>query len=208
MSLLETLLAQLQRLIQPLVDRLLRPIQPLVTIFGHLRENTIGIFSAATVLIKTTESTYEKIVHFTTLPAFKTRVISVPKVSENVKELVSTPQRLIAAFKDLFEQIRSKVQPEKFNIDELEGIEDLRSVFTRFGARLAAGLEKILGVAAIIVDALVTIRQGISDLQEIVDSVAAAVSFLSNLDGVFLQQGNPRVTLTLEDGSTIRKRVP
>lgn len=203
MGIIDLLEAKIASLLSPILG----PVKALVSIFTHFKENTLGIIDAGTKLIQSTEGTYEKIRHFSTAPKFKTRVVSVPKVAENLGALAQAPGQIIRAFQDLVRQLRSKLRPESFNIDEIEGLEDLRGIIRKFGSKIAAGFEKILGVFALIVDALVTIRSTIDDLQAIVDSVATVVDDLSNLEGLFLPQNNPRRTLTLDDGGKIKVRI-
>lgn len=190
-----------------LLSPILGPLKPLVTIFTKFRDNTVGILDAGTHLIRSTESTYDKIRHFTTSPKFNTRVVSVPRVAENIGVLARVPSDIIHAVKDLIDQLRNKLRPEKFNVDELEGIEDLRGIIGKLGTRIAAGFEKILGIVTLLVDALVTIRSTITDLQSIVDSVAEVVDNLSNLEGLFLPQSNSRETVTLTDGTKMKLRI-
>lgn len=197
----------IEQKILSLLAPILGPIRGLVGIFTHLKDNTIGILDAGTKLVQSIESTYEKIRHFSTAPKLKTRVISVPRVAENLGILAQVPAQIIQAFRDLVEQLRTKLRPESFNVDEIEGLEDLRGIVRKLGSRIAAGFEKILGIVSLIVDALVTIRATINDLQTIVDSVATVVDDLSNLEGLFLPQTNRRKTLALEDGGKIKVRI-
>jgi len=190
-----------------LLQPILGPLRPLVKIFGALKENTIGILSAAQKLVDSTEQVISDVRNFKAKPQFKNRVISVPRAVDNVQALFAIPDRIIAAVKDLVSQLRNKVDPAAFNVEELEGLEDLRGIIRKFGTKLAAGFEKLLGIASLIVDALVTIRASIDDLQTIVDSLQEIVSDFSNLDGLFLPQNNPRRTEALREGGSIKIRV-
>jgi predicted Zn-dependent protease with MMP-like domain len=173
----------------------------------RLKDNTIGLLDASTHLVISVETEYEAIKNFKSRPEWKNRVISVPKAIENITALAQVPSQVATAIKDLIQQVRSKVSTEAFNVDELEGIEDLRGLFTRLGGRLAQGFEKILGIVAIIVDALVTCRATIDDLQSIVDAIKTVRQDLENLDGFFLTQKNPRKLLRTQDGETFNIRV-
>jgi len=171
------------------------------------KDSTFGILTAGTHLVTSTEQAYGKIVHFQSNPAFRTRVISVPRVTKNLEELAKAPAKIIQAFKDLFAQLKNKIDPAAFNFEELEGLEDLRGIIGKLGSKFAAAFEKVLGFVTLLVDALVTIRAAIDDLQAIVDSVSIIVDDLSNLEGLFLPQSNPRRSESLSDGGSIRIRV-
>jgi len=203
MALLQTIEDRLSGLLAPLLG----PIRPLVTLVTKFRDNTTGILGAAQTLVTTVEEEYGQFKKLTLKPQWRHRVISVEAVIEKVQQLVAVPQKIAGAIKDLISQLRSKLEPTKINLDELEGIEDLRGVFSKFGARLAQGLEKLLGILALIVDALVTIRSTIDDLQTIVDGIKTVREDFENLDLIFLQQKNPRRIEKLVDGGDIKIRV-
>jgi len=190
-----------------LLAPVLGPIRPLLTIFNKFRDNTVGILDAANTLLSSVEEEYAQFKNLTLKPEWRHRVISVEAVIEKVQELVAVPHQVAESVRDLVQQVRNKLQPAQFNLDELEGIEDLRGIFSKLGARLAAGLEKLLGIAVLIVDALVTIRSTIDDLQVIVDSIRTVREDFENLDLIFLQQKNPRRIEQLVDGGEIKIRV-
>lgn len=192
MSLIDSLEERLIRLLSPI----LRPIRGLVSIFTKFKDNTVGILDAATHLIQSATDEYEKIKDFSLKPEWKHRVISPEKVIENIQALIEVPRKVLAAFNDLVNQLRGKLAPEAFNVDELEGIEDLRGLFTKLGSRLARGFEKVLGIITLVVDALVSIRSTIDDLQSIVDSIETVRKDLEGFDLLFLPQNNKRKTVT------------
>jgi hypothetical protein len=201
------LLSAIEDRLGALLDPILRPIKPLVQLVTQFRESTVGIFDALTELVNSAIEEYEQIKNLKTNPAWKNRVISVPHVIENIQALVAIPHEVATAVRDLVNQVKGKLNIETFNLDELEGIEDLRGIFTKLGGRLAAGLEKVLGWAALIIDALVTIRASITDLQTIVDSIRTVREDIENLDLIFLPQKNPRKPLETVDGDIFKIRV-
>ena len=191
-SLLDKAIAYLSQFTAPF----LRPIRALIVLFTKFKDNTVGIFDAASTLIEDTTDEYIQIRDFKSRPQWRNRVISVPKAVENIQKLVEVPNQVLTAFKDLVNQLKQKLDPGAFKLDDLEGIEDLRAFIGKFGSKFAAGAEKLLGAVALIVDALVTIRAVIDDLQSIVDAVKTVREDLENLDGLFLQQNNPRKIVT------------
>lgn len=201
------LLDFIERKIIELLSPLLGPLRPLFTLFIRFRDNTIGILGAAQTLVSDVKTEYDQIKNFELRPAWKNRIISVPVAIQNIKDLAQVPSICADAFRDLVNQLRTKLQPASFELDDLEGIEDLRGILGKLGGRLAAGFEKLLGAVALIIDALVTIRATITDLQTIVDQIRTVREDLENLDGVFLQQKNPRRIEHLSDGGSIKIRV-
>jgi hypothetical protein len=202
MSILETLENALLEKLAPILG----PIKGLVSIFTKFRESTFGTFEAGNKLFEEVLSEYEKIRTFKERPMWRNRVVSVPRVIDNFQKLVAIPEQVFAAFKDLTAQLKGKIKPGTFDVEELEGLEDLRGVFSRLGPKITAGFEKVLGIFAIILDALVTTRATIDDLKKIVDAVKTVREDLENLDGVFLPQNNSRKTIQSDIGP-IRIRV-
>jgi hypothetical protein len=190
-----------------LLQPILRPIQPLITIFTKFKDSTIGILDAATQLNDSVRQVIDTVVHFQEQPHIKSRVISLPRVVQNAQELVSLPGQIIDALKEMWDSLRNKLTPDAFDVEELEGLEDLRAIVTKFGTKISAGFEKILGIVSIVVDALVTIRTTIDDLQTIVDAVQTVIDDVENLNGIFLPQDNPRKTVALAEGGSVRFRI-
>jgi hypothetical protein len=73
--------------------------------------------------------------------------------------------------------------------------------------RLAKGLEKLLGVISLIVDAVISWSDAVDKLQTIVDEVTRLREAIEKGDLIFLKQSNPRKTLTLTDGTKIKIRL-
>lgn len=197
------LIDKILQLLQPILG----PLRPLITIFTSLKENTVGIVSASTDVTDTVERIFDEIKNFSFRPNVKSRVISLPAAQQRIQQLIAAPGQIIDAVKELIAQVKSKIDVAEFNVEELEGLEDLRSIVTKFGSKIAAGFEKILGVVTIVVDALVSIRQGIRDIQTILDSVEEIVTDVSNLDAIFLSQKNPRRRESLSEGGSIKIRL-
>lgn len=196
MSFLDTIENALLEKLAPILG----PIKGLVSIFSKFRDTTVGTFEAGQQLFEEVLSEYNKIKTFKERPMWRNRVVSVPRVISNFQTLVAVPTMVFEAFRDLTMQLKGKLEPATFEPEELEGLEDLRGVFSKLGSRFAAAFEKVLGVLAIILDALVTVRATIDDLKKIVDAVKTVREDLENLDGLFLPQHNKRKTIQSDIG--------
>jgi hypothetical protein len=144
--------------------------------------------------------------------AIRTRVINVKKAIDKTEELW---QQIVAAKDaviDLWKQLKTKFElggnpteeaEEAIKDLEKSGIRDLLSKFPK----LLKAFEKVLGFVALVADALETIISAIEDLQKIVDALAGLRREVEELDTVFLSQRNPRKTIRLAGGGSIKIRV-
>jgi hypothetical protein len=73
--------------------------------------------------------------------------------------------------------------------------------------KLSRGLEKLLGVVSLIVEAVITWSSAIDDLQSIVDAIRDVRIEVETGDTLFLSQKNKRRVVQLEDGSSIKIRL-
>jgi len=132
-------------------------------------------------LIAEVEDEYDKIVHFDIQPHWRSRVISVPKVMENIKQLAALPTQVIDAVKDLIQNFKTRMQ----NTELIEAGEEFLPV-----------LGQVFAIATLIAEILLAIRSTIDDLKTIVDAIKTVREDLENLDGLFLQQHNARKFLS------------
>lgn len=190
-----------------LLSPFLGPLRPLIAIVTKFKDNTTGLLSSGVTLGNSLVRIYGKLVNFTFQPKIASRVINLPKLQQHAADLAAAPGKIIHSIEDLWSQLKNKVDPAAFDVEELEGLEDLRAIFTKLGSRLAAAFEKVLGWVTLLVDALVTIRSSIDDIQTICDAVEEIIDDIANLEGLFLSQKNPRKTLQLADGGSIKIRV-
>jgi hypothetical protein len=194
------------------VNRIIGPLRPVITILTQLKDNTIGVLESGNALVKNVEFEYEKIRTFKINPHWRGRVTSVPDTVRKIQSLANIPHKTAGVIKDLIEQVKGRlnistaVEDATEAVKGLEGFEDLQGVVKRFVPKLGKGIEKSLGILALIVDTLVTIRQVIRDLETIVDEVREVRGDIENLDLIFLRQDHPRRFLTLADGRKIRIR--
>jgi archaellum component FlaC len=205
----------LLRLIQPLLDKLKEALGPLGKMFdllGKFWTNLTSLGGKIQALINLILSEIDAWKNFKESITFRTRVISIPAAIQHIEEF---KDQIIAAWnsvKDLVQQIKGKFQTTGNPTEEAEqAVEDIESsgfktILEKF-PKLAKGLEKVLGFVAILVDALETIIATVDDLTAIVNALKAIRIEVMTADAIFLKNSNPRKTLKLEDGSSIKIRV-
>jgi hypothetical protein len=142
---------------------------------------------------------------------FKSRVISLPAAIEKTRDLIQGARDSWAAIVALMKDFREKVGGENAAQDAEEVAADLEGgtgegILKRL-PRLAKGLEKLLGVISLIVDAVISWSDAVDKLQTIVDEVTRLREAIEKGDLIFLKQSNPRKTLTLTDGTKIKIRL-
>jgi len=152
-------------------------VRQIVGVFINIKDYTVGAFTEGMALIQDVETAWDDIVHFDLNPKWNSRVISVPKVFVNIKELAQIPQTVIDAVKGLIQDFQNRAELT----EALEAGEEMLPV-----------LGQIFGIATLIAEFLLEVRKVIDDLKSIVDAIKTVVEDLSHLDGLFLQQKNPR----------------
>jgi hypothetical protein len=181
-------------LIKPLLDKLA---PSLMRIYNHIRQAidkiihfktaVTSMFHKIETLVSNVETEIEAIKNFEFNPQWKTRVISVPRAIEDTQDLIDQAKDAVSAIRDLVSKFKDKLNaPEEIEPSEME--KDIEKI----GEKLGKGCEKILGWLTLIVDAFLTIDEGIDDLQIIVDAFSALRNEVEHLDTLFLPQGNPK----------------
>jgi hypothetical protein len=162
------------------------------------KKHTLGIFDDATQLIQDVRDEIDAIQNFKMNPRWNSRVISAPKA---FNLLQTTLPNLISDFVDqvkgLITDLRTKIEPQEINIDDIEGLE-------KVPAKLVRAAEKFLAWLFLIIDTLTTIEQVIQELSALVDDIRQFREAIENLDGLFLSQSNPRRTITVRERARIR----
>lgn len=192
---------------------------PLRTVLLQVRtafDTTIHIVDTMHEIIDDAVGIIHEIKTFEIKPDWKTRVLSVPSAIDNVKDLIEVPARIGVAVKDLVTRLKSKLGPgvaaqaeAEAALEEASGLEgSLLRIFPRLGKLLARGIGKLVGIVAIVVEGIVDVSNALADIKVLVGQSRVALESLNHLDVVFLDQQKKRKTLRLEDGSTIRIRVP
>lgn len=146
---------------------------------------TLSLFDDIHTLVSNTQAVVNDIRTFEINPKWNSRVISAPRVVDNIKELYAVPERILNDVRDLVQLLKEKIQPADIKPSTIEEAESLPVKIAKVG-------EKILGFATLIIDSLVAIESAVADLNDIVDAVKTTLEDLNGLDALFLPQGNPK----------------
>jgi hypothetical protein len=160
-----------------------------------VKNKTLSLFADIHALISGVEQVVNDIRNFDINPKWNSRVISVPKAVDQIKQLYEVPNRIIVDVKDLIEILKTKIEPMEVEPTDVEGLDELPLKLTKVGERAFAWVTLIL-------DALLAIENAVADLNDIVDQLRQTLEDLQGLDALFLPQGRPKTTVSL----TYRKR--
>jgi hypothetical protein len=158
-------------------------IKKIVDVVLHIRDYTVGVVEDVTALIQEITSEVDAIKNFRFQPAWKNRVISVPRVIENVQQLIALPGIVVSAVKDLISNIRGRIAAT-------EAAEAVEAVIP--------GLGQAAGIVTLVCEVLVIIKGSVADLKTVVDAIQTVRKDIEDLDLIFLPNRNPRKVLTLE----------
>jgi hypothetical protein len=198
-----------------IVDRIRTFLGPFGKLLDSLKKSydkLINIFDAGEKLTDSIIGEIDAWKNFKSDIRFSQRVIQIERAIQKTKDLIEGIPASWQAIVDIVKQIKAQISGESNPIEEAEAAtEDIesagvRSLLTKFPA-LAKALERVLGVLAIVLQALEAIATSIDDLQTIVDELKAIRLEIEKLDTIFLSQSNKRKTLRLSNGKTIRIRV-
>jgi len=126
---------------------------------------------------------------------FKSRVVNLELAVQKTRDLILGIPASWRAVLDLISNIKSAIAKD---IAAEEGAA-LTAVET-------AGLSEVVVGLGVIYQVANTVENVISDFQTIVDEISRLRKEIEKADSIFLQQGNKRKTLKLDDGSSIRVR--
>jgi hypothetical protein len=175
------------------------------------------VFETGQAIVDDVVGIYHEIEHFDLNPKWQIRVLSAPDAIQNVKDLSEVPAKIFIAVKDLWSRIKSKVatpsqaaaEEAVASIEEAGTVEGfLLRVFPRLARLIGRAIAKVLAIVGLVVEGLVDVANALADIRVFVGQFRVALESLNHLDAVFLRQNKKRETLRLEDGSTIRIRVP
>lgn len=149
-------------------------------------KNTLETFiSNGTSLVLNCITEFEKIKNFEFDPRWNSRVISVPRLKDNLDELIQIPMDIVDTAKKMVDECKKKLEPAEFEP------EDLKFLPEEFGKFLG----KVLGWAGLVIDCFVSWNQAIVDAQHIVDDIRKLRENIENLDGLFLPQGSTKTVV-------------
>jgi septation ring formation regulator EzrA len=206
-------------LIQPLIDKALAKIKAALGPFGKLFDLLGKFWDHLTNLRSNVANLYQLILSeiqawrtFKENLAFRTKVINVKAAVDHIQDFIDELKKAWDAVKELAAELKGKFQAGGNPIEEAEeaskDIESsgLKTLLEKF-PRLAKGLEKVLGFLAILIDAMESILTAVDDLTTIVNTLKDIRELIESGGPLFLQQGNTRRTVTLDDGTKMRIRV-
>lgn len=204
------------RLLQPLIDAIKRALGP----FGKALDLISKFFTGFRDSFNKGLSLSEEIIteirewrNFKENIHVKQRVINLPIAIDQSIALLDQIKAAWNAIIDLAQQIKKQAQgqTEDPTTEAEEAVSDIessgvKSILEKF-PKLAKGLEKLLGFLAVAVGVLESIQSAIDDLSNIVAAIRGIREEIETGSTIFLSQSNPRKTVTLEDGSTMKIRV-
>jgi len=193
---------------------------PIRTVILQLRtaiDTLTHVFDTCQGILDDSVGIWTELKNFELKPHWHTRALSVPDAIDNVKDLAEVPGKIFIAVKDLWSRLKSKVAtPSQQAADEaVAAIEEagtvegfLIRVFPRLARLIGKAIAKILAIVGFVVEGLIDASNALADIRTLVGQFRVAIESLNHLDAVFLRQNKKRKTLRLEDGSTIRIRIP
>lgn len=212
MALLDSIKASLFKLAEDLLGRLLGPIfgqlvDKVLTFIDHVK----NIFGTIQELIDTVKGEVDEWVHFRENIKIKSRVINIPKAYDATKDLIVGFKDAWKSAVDIVKEFKSKLTSETAVEDAKSAAADIEeggagTLLKRLPA-LARGLEKLLGVLTLIVDALESIVNVLEDLRTLVNEAKAIREEIESLESLFLSQGNARRSVKIVGGGSMRIRV-
>jgi hypothetical protein len=188
---------------------------PLGKLFDKLKEtydHLVGVFDAAQKLTTSVTSEIDAWRNFKQDIRIRQRVVNIETAIQKTRDLIEGIPAAWRAIVDVVKQVKSQIGGAESPVEDAQAAAEdidaggIKSLLEKF-PKLARGLEKLLGVLAIIVTALETISNVIADIQTVVDEITRLRLEIEKLDTIFLSQSNRRKTVRLEDGRTIKIRV-
>jgi hypothetical protein len=207
--------ALIDTLLDPIIAKLkevFAPFGKLIDFITHFWTSITSLGGKIRDLINLVVSEVNEWKNFKENIAFRTRVINVKKAIEHVQDFIAQISAAWAAIRELVAQLKSKFETTGDPAGEArEAIEDIqnsgfRQILSKF-PKLLRGLEKVLGFVAIVLDALESIIVAVDDLTTIVNALKTIREDIETGGPLFLKQTNPRKTVRLQDGTSMKIRV-
>ena len=171
-----------------------------------------NIYSSAQALVTSVTNEINAWRNFKQDIRFKSRVVNLESAATKTRDLIAGIPAAWRAIVDIVKNFKQQLSGEANPIEEAEAASQdieasgVKALLTKFPA-LARALERVLGVLAIIIQALEAITNTIDDIQTIVDEITRLRLEIEKLDTIFLSQSNKRKSLKLADGGSIRVRL-
>lgn len=204
------------RVLTPIVDAIKKALGPFGKVFDLISKFFTGFrdsFNKGVALSVAIINEIHEWRNFKENIHVKQRVVNLPIAIDKSQELL---QKIIDAWHaivDLAKEIQkqAKGQTEDPTAEAEEAVSDIESsgvktLLEKF-PKLAKGLEKLLGFLAVAVGVLESIQNAIDDLTKIVAAITGIREEIETGSTVFLQQNNPRKTVQLADGTSMKIRV-
>lgn len=204
------------RILNPIIDRIKAALGPFGKLFDLIGKFFTGFrdsFNKSLQLSNLITSEIHAWVTFKEDIHFRTSVINIPIAIEKTKQLIDEIQNAWHAIIDIGQQIKKQAsgQTESPTEEAIAAEKDIQAsgikTLLEKLPRLAKGLERILGFLAIAIGVLESVQSGIDDLTDIVTAIKDLRLTIEEGAIIFLQQKNPRKTVQLADGSSMRLRV-
>lgn len=162
-------------------------------ILGSTRifESIENLITDAASLVENVRSEVHHIENFKFDPKWKNRVINVPDAVEKTRDLITD---IVGEVRDAFVSLVSNLRAIRHQFQS--GIPGERG----------GGVTHVLDILNHIREAITEIDQTFRALGSFVDALRRAREEFEGLDSLFLQQGNTRVRLKLEDGGVLKVR--
>jgi hypothetical protein len=204
------------RLVQPIIDAIKRALGPFGKALDLISKFFTGFrdsFNKGLALSQAIITEINEWRNFKQNINVQQRVINLPAAIDHTQDLLDQIKAAWFAIVDLAKQIKKQAQgqTEDPTAEAEEAVSDIESsgvktILEKF-PKLAKGLEKLLGFLAVAVGVLETIQSSIDDLANIVAAIRGIREEIETGSTIFLSQSNPRKTVTLEDGTTMKIRV-
>jgi len=194
------------------IKRFLGPFGKLLDKLKESYDHVVGILDAGEKLKDSIISEIDGWKNFKQDIRFSQRVVQIESAIKKTRDLIEGIPAAWRSIVDLVKQVKQSITQETNPVEEAEAatadIEEggIKTLLQKF-PKLAKGLERALGVLAIVVQTLETLRSIIDDVQTVVDEISRLRKEIEKLDTIFLSQTNKRKTLKLVNGKTIRIRV-
>ena len=163
------------------IQSIIGELKKIIDVVLHIRDYTVGVVEDVTALIQEITAEVDAIKNFKFQPAWKNRVISVPRVIDNVQALIALPGIVISAVKDLISNVRSRITAT----EAAEAVEEV-----------IPGLGQAAGIVTLICEILIIIKGSVADLKTVVDAIKTVRKDVEDLDLIFLPNRNPRKIVT------------